>query len=88
MVAFLAACLTHSWAQQKPIDLQLASHYFAEMRAASARDAGHLWGRPLYGPMLFVDPETRFALPTNRIAKAGSVRKAMCLLELFRRSLV
>ncbi len=32
--------------------------YFAEARAASDADGGKTWGRPLYGPMLFLDPET------------------------------
>lgn len=65
-VIFLAFCAAQGWAQQKPIDLQQASQYFAEMKAASGRDSGLLWGRQLYGPMLFVDPETRFAVANQQ----------------------
>lgn len=61
-VAFLTLCVGQGWAQQKSIDLRQASQYFAEMKAASGRDSGHLWGHPLYGPMLFVDPDTRFGV--------------------------
>ncbi len=61
-IAFVALCATQSWTQQASVDPAQASHYFAEMKAASERDAGHLWGHRLYGPMLFVDPDTRFAV--------------------------
>lgn len=33
--------------------------YFQEAKAASDADGAKLWGKTLYGPMLFVDPETR-----------------------------
>jgi hypothetical protein len=64
--ACLAFCLSQAWAQQEPIDLHHASQYFAEMKAVSGRDAGRLWGHPLYGPMLFVDPDTRFAVANQQ----------------------
>src|SRR5271165_5577948 len=64
--AFLALSLDQGWAQQKSIDLRQASQYFAEMKAASGRDSGHLWGHALYGPMLFVDPDTQFAVANQR----------------------
>ncbi|HKE01252.1 MAG TPA: hypothetical protein VKE69_09600 [Planctomycetota bacterium] len=41
------------------IDLAAARLRFEEARAISDKDGGALWGRPLYGPMLFVDPATR-----------------------------
>jgi hypothetical protein len=41
------------------IDLVKASAYFAEAQAVCERDGGRLWGASLYGPMMFVDPETR-----------------------------
>jgi hypothetical protein len=41
------------------IDLRLVRRCFAEARALSQADGGRLWGKPLYGPMLFVDPSSR-----------------------------
>jgi hypothetical protein len=64
--ALVALCAAQGWAQQTPIDLRQAFQYFAEMMAASDRDSAHLWGRLLYGPMLFVDPDTRFAVGNQR----------------------
>lgn len=45
-----------------PIPLDRASRVFDEVRLASAEDGGRLWGRPLYGPILLVDPAMRFAV--------------------------
>ena len=42
-----------------PIDYRLARQYFDEAKALSDRDAGRLWGKPLYGPMMFADHATR-----------------------------
>lgn len=36
-----------------------SKQYFAEAKEASDADGGKLWGKPLYGPMLFLDTETR-----------------------------
>lgn len=65
-LAFLALSASPVFAQQKPIDVSQASKYFAEIKDISNRDAGHLWGIRLYGPMLFVDPDTRFAVANQR----------------------
>ena len=40
-------------------DAAAVARYVAEARAVSDADAGRLWGRALYGPLLFVDPATR-----------------------------
>ncbi len=48
-----------SHAQTPPIDAAQAQHAFDEAKALSVRDGGKLWGKSLYGPMLFVDPESR-----------------------------
>jgi hypothetical protein len=56
--------------QDTPIDLALAHQYFAELAAGSARDNAALWGIPLYGPMFFVDPATRFMV-ANEPDSAG-----------------
>ncbi|MEK6375719.1 MAG: hypothetical protein AABO58_23825 [Acidobacteriota bacterium] len=42
------------------IPLGAAKRVFEEARVASADDGGKLWGRTLYGPMIVVDPKTRF----------------------------
>jgi hypothetical protein len=42
-----------------PIDMAQAKAAFAEAEAVSDKEAGHLWGKKLYGSLFFVDPETR-----------------------------
>jgi len=49
-------------AGQDAIDLGTARQYFAEARRLSDADDGALWGRKLYGPMLFVDRQTRMVV--------------------------
>jgi hypothetical protein len=51
--------------QEPSIDLALAENYFHEAEEMSQRDNSKLWGKPLYDPILFVDPNTRFIV-TNR----------------------
>lgn len=41
------------------IGLHAAADAFRQAEALSLADGGTLWGLPLYGPMLFVDPVTR-----------------------------
>jgi len=59
-----------------PIDLDHAQKLFAAAEALSTADGGALWGRKLYGPMLFVDPGTRAVVANapdaeGRLAKQG-----------------
>lgn len=56
-----------------PIDLTLAHEYVAELAAASALEAGKLWGKPLFGPLLLVDLDTRFVVGTQSDS-AGTLR--------------
>src|SRR5438045_9575282 len=56
----LIASLLRSAAVSTPIPLATAHRIFDEMRLASEEDGGRLWGRPLYGPMIFVDPTTHY----------------------------
>jgi hypothetical protein len=42
------------------IPIEAAKRIFEEVRVASDDDGGKLWGRTLYGPMIVVDPKTRF----------------------------
>ncbi len=52
------------------INLDQARQYFEELKAISDRDAGQLWGLPLYGPTMLVDPDTRFIV-ANQIDRDG-----------------
>ena len=52
--------------EESAIDLRLARRCFAEARALSQADNGVLWGKPLYGPMLFVDPASRQVVANQR----------------------
>jgi hypothetical protein len=58
-----------------PIPLDEAKRAFDDARLASEQDAGNLWGVPLYGPMFFVDPETR-AVVANVADAAGTLAKS------------
>ncbi|HEV8432882.1 MAG TPA: hypothetical protein VGR95_05670, partial [Thermoanaerobaculia bacterium] len=57
-----------------PIPLDAARRTFDDVRVASDEDGGKLWGRPLYGPILFVDPQTRYVVANQQ--DAGGVLKA------------
>ncbi len=46
-------------AGQEPIALAAAARAFQEARWVSSDDGTALWGKPLYGPILLVDPQTR-----------------------------
>ncbi|MCP3905593.1 MAG: hypothetical protein GY715_18355, partial [Planctomycetes bacterium] len=48
------------------IDLERAAALFAEARVLSEADGGKLWGRRLYGPMMFVDRATRTIVANQR----------------------
>jgi len=56
---FLFTLPTIAAAQGTAIDPVQARDAFAEAQHISEKDAGKLWGKPLYGPMLFVVPATR-----------------------------
>ena len=60
-------------AQRSPIDTAKARQYFAEAKALSDKDNGGLWKAPLYGPLLFVDPETRYTV-TNQADPEGKLK--------------
>jgi hypothetical protein len=42
-----------------PIDMVQAKAWLAEAEEVSNKEGGRLWGKKLYGPLFFVDPETR-----------------------------
>src|SRR6185437_741685 len=54
----LLAFVTNAAAQSSTIDLKLAAQYFQQLKQTSDRDAGKSWGLSLYGPTMFVDPDT------------------------------
>ncbi len=58
-------------AQTPAIDASKARQYFAEAKALSERDNGTLWKVPLCGPLLFVDPDTRYAVANQADAEGG-----------------
>jgi hypothetical protein len=65
-------------AQTPAIDTAMASRYFAEIRSASVTDRGALWGRPIGGPTLFVDPASGFIVANaadreGLLTRSGSV---------------
>ena len=75
-LVFMAAAFSLA-AQERdvfPIDLAEAAQVFEEARSASARDGEATWGRTLYGPMLLVDPKTRFVV-ANQADGEGVLRE-------------
>ncbi len=48
-----------------PIPIESALERFGEAEFACRRDGGKLWGRSLAGPLLFVDPGTRFVVASQ-----------------------
>lgn len=68
-LTFLAT-LAHS---QSHVDTRLAARCFQEAQWASDDDGGKLWGKRLYGPMIFVDPQTRNAV-ANQPDKEGFLK--------------
>jgi hypothetical protein len=60
--------------QDLPINTKLAYQYFQEMQTISQQDNGKLWGISLYGPMLFVDGETR-TIVANQADLEGNLTK-------------
>jgi hypothetical protein len=66
----VAALLLAAAVSTSPIPVDQARRAFEEIRLASEEDGGRLWSVALYGPMLFVDPQTR-AVVANRADAAG-----------------
>jgi hypothetical protein len=54
------------------IDSKAARQAFSEVRLLSEKDAGPLWGKPLYGPMIFVAPASREIITVERTVKVTS----------------
>src|SRR6266478_2770160 len=58
IVAFLLLAAGCVAAQTRSIDTRVAREYFQKLKETSDRDDGRTWGRPMYGPVFFVDPST------------------------------
>ena len=58
---------------QMAIDPAQARDLFARARHVSEKEGGTLWGRTLYGPILFVDPQTR-AVAANQQDAEGVLK--------------
>jgi hypothetical protein len=72
---FLTAIIFAAALVKGPIPLDEAKRAFDDARLASEQDGGKLWGVPLYGPMFFVDPETR-SVVANVADAAGTLEKS------------
>ncbi len=71
----IIACAAISRGQPSGLDPVVAARYFQEAKWASDDDGGKLWGKPLYGPMMFVDPGTRQII-ANQADKEGRLTLA------------
>ena len=69
LAAFAMLSPVLSLAQEPAIDLEHARAYFAEAERLSDLDGGELWGLELYGPLLFVDPATRYVVANLSAAR-------------------
>jgi hypothetical protein len=58
-VGVLSLASVPAHAGPEPNSIGQAKKVFADARAVSDEEGGHLWGRKLYGRMLLVDPQTR-----------------------------
>ncbi len=58
------------------IELQKARQAFAKVQALCQKDAGKCWGKPLSGPWLFVDPQTRHVVANEPDAQGVLTAKA------------
>lgn len=53
----------------EPIPIETAQTYFAEAQSLCQADHGRLWGVSLCGPIMFVDPTSRFIVASQADAK-------------------
>jgi hypothetical protein len=74
LVVLVGGCQAVSAQNPRPIDQAKAVAAFAEAEKLSTKDDGKLWGKTLYGPMLFVQPESR-AVVTNEADGSGLLQK-------------
>jgi hypothetical protein len=76
-VGFCAALLMTQAVNAEPVlNAETARTVFSEAKAVSDNDGGALWGMPLFGPMMLVDPDTRTLIasePDDTLKVEGGV---------------
>ena len=73
MLAILIAAVAGAPSAAPAIPVGTAARVLTEAHLAAQEDGGHLWGRSLDGPLILVDPETRFAV-ANRADGKGMLK--------------
>lgn len=76
-LGFLAVAILFSIspsAQTVPFDPAHANSFFEEAKRVADKDNGKLWGRKLYGPIFFVDHQTRTVI-ANQADAEGLLRR-------------
>jgi hypothetical protein len=84
-IGLLGAPPRHAWSAQAPgpgIPLAGAADIFAQAQAICDRDQGRFWGRPLCGPILLVDPDSRAVVANQADPKGVLVRQGMVFTGL------
>jgi len=61
--------MTGSGQAPQPIPIEAARKYFAEAQSLCQADHGQLWGVTLCGPVMFVDPQSRFIVANQADGK-------------------
>lgn len=64
--AWLESLDVQSYMAEGSIPTAAALRIFEEARVAAADDDEKLWGRSLYGPLMLVDPKTRYLIRNDR----------------------
>lgn len=77
LLTLIALSAVNAFDQGEVMDSKLAERYFQEAKWISDDDGGKLWGKTLYGPMVFVDPRTRELVANERPATAGFEAKGL-----------
>lgn len=75
LVASLLIAIASCQAQARPIDQDWAAHCFEQAKILSDADGGKLWGKRLYGPMIFVDPAS-MATVANQPDRDGKLKQS------------
>jgi hypothetical protein len=70
-----AALLALTASAAPPIPLDAARRALEDVRIGSEQDGGKLWGEELWGPILLVDAQTRYAV-ANRADEGGVLKPA------------
>jgi hypothetical protein len=72
--AISALLATAAGAAGEVVDPERAGRYFEEAQEISRKDNSRLWGMPLYGPLILVDPQTHAAVANQADAEGQLVK--------------